>query len=126
MADWYEELGGGHLSELAAAIFFQRFMRPMAFKQEPDEALVAKITDKKLPPMLDYLETQVPEGGFLFGQFMLADLSLVSPFINASYAGYNVDTARWPLFAAFIARVTAQTQVKSILQKEAKALGMAS
>ncbi len=39
MADWYEELGSGYISELAAAIFFQRFMRPFASKQEPDTQL---------------------------------------------------------------------------------------
>lgn len=124
MADWYEDLGGGYLSELGAGIFFQRFMRPFAFKQEPDEELVAKITDKKLPPMLDYLEDKLPSDGFLFGDFMMADLSLASPFINAGYAGYSVDGSRWPRVAALIERVRAQPQVKAILEKEAKALGL--
>jgi glutathione S-transferase len=124
MADWYEDLGGGYLSELGAGIFFQRFMRPFAFKQEPDEELVAKITDKKLPPMLDYLEGQLPAEGFLFGDFMMADLSLASPFVNAGYAGYTVDAARWPRVAALIEQVRAQPQVKAVLEKEAKALGL--
>jgi glutathione S-transferase len=125
MADWYEELGSGYISELAAAIFFQRFMRPFAFKQEPDEELVAKITDKKLPPMLDYLEGQLPGEGFIFGRFMTADLSIVSPFINASYAGYEVDSSRWPSVAGLIARVKEQPHVKGVLEQEAKALGLA-
>lgn len=124
MADWYEDLCGGHVAELAAGIFFQRFMRPIAFKQEPDEELVAKITEKKLPPMLDYLESQVPAEGFLFGDFMMADLSIVSPFINAAYAGYEVDSAHWPALAGLIARVKAQPHVKLILEKEARALGL--
>jgi len=124
MADWYEDLCGGHVAELAAGIFFQRFMRPLAFKQEPDEELVAKITGKKLPPMLDYLESQVPLDGFLFGDFMMADLSIVSPFINASYAGYEVDSERWPAVAGLIARVKTQPHVQAILEKEARALGL--
>ena len=124
MADWYEDLGGGYLSELGAGIFFQRFMRPFAFKQEPDEELVARITDKKLPPMLDYLEGQVPAEGFVFGDFTLADLCLVSPFINAGYAGYEVDNSRWPGVAGLIARVKEQQQVKAVLEKEARALGL--
>src|SRR6056297_1510396 len=124
MADWYEDLCGGHVAELAAGIFFQRFMRPIAFKQEPDEELVAKITGKKLPPMLDYLESQVPLDGFLFGDFMMADLSIVSPFINASYAGYEVDSERWPAVAGLIARVKTRPHVQAILEKEARALGL--
>lgn len=123
-ADWYEELGGSTLSELAAAIFFQRFMRPMAFKQEPDEALIEKITTKQLPPLLDYVESQVPAEGFLFGDFTMADLALVSPFVNAGYAGYDIDPARWPKFAAFSARVRAHPEVAHILDAEAKALGI--
>ena len=124
MADWYEDLSGGHISELAAGIFFQRFMRPFAFKQEPDEELVGKIIETRLPPMLDYLEGQVPADGFLFGDFMMADLSVVSPFINASYAGYEVDLARWPNTAGLIARVKAHPLVATVMEKEAKNLGM--
>ena len=123
-ADWYEDLCGGRVAELAAGIFFQRFMRPMAFKQDPDEELVSKIIDKDLPPLLDYLETQVPADGFIFGEFQMADLSIASPFFNASYAGYDVDASRWPALAGLIARVREQPQVKAVLEKEAKALGL--
>jgi len=124
MADWYEELGGSTLSELGAGIFFQRFMKPMAFNEEPDEALIEKITTKQLPPILDYLESQVPDDGFLFGDFGMADLAIVSPLVNAGYAGYAIDAERWPKFAAFAERVKAQPQVAEILDAEAKALGI--
>jgi glutathione S-transferase len=124
MADWYEELCGGPVAEMAAGIFFQRFMRPFAFKQEPDEELVAQIIDKRLPPMLDYLESQVPVDGFVFGDFTLADLSIASPFFNASYAGYDVDASRWHALAGLIARVKTQPPVAAVLGKEVKALGL--
>lgn len=124
MADWYEDLCGGRVAELAAGIFFQRFMRPFAFKQEPDEELVAKIIDKQLPPMLDYLESQVPADGWVFGDFTMADMSIVSPFINAAYAGYEVDASHWPNLAGLIARVRARPEVAAVLQKEAESLGL--
>ena len=123
MADWYEELAGNQVTELATGIFFQRVMRPFAFKQEPDEALITKIIEERLPPMLDYLEGQMPDTGFLFGVFGMADLAIVSPFVNASYAGYEVDAARWPALAGLIARVKEQTHVAAILEREAKATG---
>ena len=124
MALWYEDLAGGRVSELAARIFFQRFMRPLAFKQEPDERLIARIIEKDLPPMLDYLEGQIPTGGFIFGDFMMADLSIASPFINAAYAGYEVDESRWPNLAGLVARVKVQPQVAAVLVKEKRALGL--
>ena len=124
MADWYEDLCGGPVAEMAAGIFFQRFMRPLAFKQEPDEELVSNIIDKRLPPMLDYLESQVPADGFVFGEFTMADLSIASPFFNAAYAGYDVDASRWPAMAGLVERVKAQPQVAAVLEKEAKSLGL--
>jgi glutathione S-transferase len=122
-ARWFEELGGSRVAELAAGIFFQRFMRPMVLKQEPDEELIAKIMNKQLPPILDYIESQVPVQGFIFGEFMMADLSLMSPFVNAAYAGYQVDAHRWPVFSDFIARVRAHPVVSRLLEAEAKAMG---
>lgn len=124
-ARWIEELAGSRVTELATGIFFQRFMRPIAFKQEPDEALVAKIIEKDLPPLLDHLETQVPASGFIFGELQLADISLMSPFINASYANYTVDAARWPTLAAFIERVKTHKVMAPILAAEAKMMGLA-
>lgn len=123
MADWYEDLCGGPVAEMAAGIFFQRFMRPFAFKQEPDEELVSRITEKKLPPMLDYLESQIPADGFVFGNFTMTDLSIVSPFFNAAYANYEVDSSRWPNMAGLIASVREVPEVKAVLEQEAKALG---
>lgn len=123
-ARWYEELGGTRVAELAAGIFFQRFMRPMVLKQETDEALVEKIINKQLPPMLDYMEAQVPDEGFIFGDFMMADLALMSPFVNAGYAGYEPDPERWPRFSGFIARVKALPVVDEVLEAEAALLGL--
>lgn len=124
MADWYEDLCGGAVAEMAAGIFFQRFMRPFAFKQAPDEELVANIIEKRLPPMLDYLECQIPGEGWVFGDFSMADLSIASPFFNASYAGYEVDASTWPAVAGLITRVKTQPQVAAVLEKEARALGL--
>ena len=123
-ADWLEDLCTGAVAELAAGIFFQRFMRPFAFKQEPDEELVGKIIDKKLPPLLNYLEQALPAEGFVFGSFTMADMSIASPFYNAGYAGYNVDPARWPKLAALIEQVREVPEVSAVLAKEAEALGL--
>ena len=126
-ARWYEELGSNTVAELAAGIFFQRFMRPLAFKQEPDEELVEKIITKKLPPLLDYMNGEVPEQGFLYGEdITVADISLVTPFINAGYAGYTIDAERWPVFAAFAERVKSHAAMVPILAAEAAQLGIAS
>ena len=122
-ADWLEEYGGTVLAESAAGIFFHRFMVPNVFKRSVDEAAVSKIIDEKLPPLLDYLEGQVPAEGFVFGDLTVADLALASPFVNAGYAGYKVDAARWPKFSGLVERVKAHDVVAPLLEAEAAALG---
>ena len=124
MTEWYEDLGGNRLAELATGIFFQRYMRPNVLKQETDEALVSNIIERQLPPMLDYLEAQVPEDAFIFGNFSMADLSLVSPFINAEYAGYSVNADQWPKFARLMNDVKGIDEVSAVLAKERKVLGV--
>ncbi|MEO0437569.1 MAG: glutathione S-transferase family protein [Pseudomonadota bacterium] len=125
-ADWYEELAGDRLAEFVAGIFFQRFMKPFAFKQEPDEELIEKIITKRLPPMLSYLEAKMPEEGYLFGSLMMADLSIVSPFINAAYAGYEVSADTYPRLAGLIKRVRSEPAVVRVLAEEAKIFGFGS
>lgn len=99
-------------------------MRAVILKQEPDEALVEKIINKQLPPMLGYIESQVPEQGFLFGEdITLADVSLFSPFVNAGYAGYEVDPQRWPGFVGFMERVKAHPVMSRVLAEEAALMG---
>jgi glutathione S-transferase len=122
-ADWLEEYGGTVLAESAAGIFFHRFMVPNVFKRPVDEAAVSKIIDEKLPPMLDYLEGQVPEVGFIFGDLTVADLALASPFVNAGYAQYAIDPARWPKLAALVERVKSHAAVAPLLEAEAAAFG---
>jgi glutathione S-transferase len=124
-ARWLEDLGDTKVAELASGIFFQRFMRPMVLQQATDEALVEKIVTQQLPPCLDYIETQVPAEGFLFEDFGAADIGQISSFINASYAGYEVDAARWPLLASFIQRVKSHPAISPLLTTEAQMLGLA-
>ncbi len=81
------------------------------------------LINNKMPPILDYLESELPDQGFLFGDFGVADIGLASPFVNAGYAGYTIDAERWPKAAAFVQRFKAHTAVAPLLAAEAKALG---
>lgn len=123
-ARWLEEYADTKLMELCGGgIFLERVVKPLFFKQPTDEAKVEKTINELLPPVQDYLETQVPKTGFLFGDFGRADISVVGPLINASYAHYQVDATRWPTLAAYVERVKQQPAVVKLLQIEAKAMG---
>lgn len=125
-ARWLEEYADTKVMELCGGgIFLERVVKPMFFKQPTDEEKVQRTINELLPPVLDYLEQQVPKTDFLFGDLGRVDVSVVGPFINASYAGFVVDANKWPTFAAYIERVTGHPTVAKLLQFEAKLMGKA-
>jgi glutathione S-transferase len=72
-----------------------------------DDAVVQATLTVDIPAVLDYLETQVPADGFIFGRVSIADVSIACFFRNAAFARFRVDAARWPRTAGFVERVLA-------------------
>jgi glutathione S-transferase len=122
-ARWLEEYADTKLVELCGGgIFFERVVKPMFLKQPTDEAKVEMTINTLLPPVLDYLESQAPTTGFLFGTCGRVDISLANPLINAEYAQYQIDAIKWPKLAAFITRVKAVPAMAKLLKIEAEAM----
>ena len=92
----------------------------MFLQQETDEARVQDILENLLPEAQDYLESQVPSDGFMFGEIGIADISLMCPFINGELVDYRVDAGRWPKLANYIERVKSHPVVAKELQAEAE------
>src|SRR3954454_1606247 len=96
-ARWHEEYADTRLGELFIwSLFYQKVDRPLVWGEEADEERVRKAQDKDIPAALDYLEQELPESGFLFGEIGAADISIASFFCNGAYAGFETDAARWP------------------------------
>ena len=105
-ARWLEEYADTRLGDLLIwSLFYQRVVRPAVWKEQPDEARVRAALDVHIPAALDYLESELPGSGFLFGEIGLADISVATFFRNASYADFNVDSQRWPNVAGLVERV---------------------
>ena len=121
-ARFLEEYGDTRLLEFMSVPFIEHVIKPKLRQEEPDEDRVRRVVEESLPPVLDYLESSVPEQGFLFGHFCTADIALVSPTVNAGVGGYTVDAARWPRYAAFIERVKAHPPVAQALAVEREAM----
>jgi hypothetical protein len=54
----------------------------------------------------------------LFGDIGLADIAIASFFQNGSYAGFSIDSDRWPRTAAFVALTLAHPCVAPLLKYE--------
>ena len=105
-ARWLEEFADSRMGEVFIWRFFnQLVINPFVWGEPTDQAVVDTTLNVEIPAVLDYLETQVPADGFLFGSLSIADVSIACFFRNAGFARFRVDAARWPLTAAFIERV---------------------
>ena len=100
---WLEEFADSKLAELlGGGIFFESLVAPRLMNRATDEKVVAQ-AKQALPPYFDYLEKQLTCCDYLVGNSItIADLTLPNFFINASYAGYEVDSKHWPKLANYI------------------------
>lgn len=89
---------------------------------ETDEEAISKAEAQSIPKVLDYVESVVKGAEFLFeDKLSIADIAMISPFINAEIGGYQLDAARWPKTAAYLAFVRSQEVVQK-REAEEKAL----
>jgi glutathione S-transferase len=107
-ARWLEEFADTRIGEVIIwRLFNQVAINPRVFGVPTDEAILQRAREVEVPDVLDYLESQLPEQGFLFGEIGAADISIAVFFRNAAFSRYRVDAQRWPRTAAFVERALA-------------------
>ncbi|MEQ8744167.1 glutathione S-transferase family protein [Parasphingorhabdus sp.] len=105
---WLEEFADSRMGEVFIwDLFYQKVVHPAVWREPGDAERIAHAIDTAIPAVLDYLEAELPDDGFLFGAIGLADIALATFFPNARFAGYEVDAQRWPKTAAFVERCLA-------------------
>ena len=108
-ARWLEEYADSRMGDVFIwGLFDHAVIAPAVWGTPRDLAAIDRITSTEIPPVLDYLEAQLPAEGFLFGAPGIADISIGVFLRNAAFARYRVDVTRWPLTSAFADRVLAQ------------------
>jgi glutathione S-transferase len=107
-ARWLEEYADTRLGDVFIwKLFNQVAIRPFVWGEKTDRQVVQHTLEVEVPQVLDYLEGELPAGGFLFGAPGIADFSIACFFRNAGFARLEVDVERWPRSAGFVARVLA-------------------
>ena len=93
---------------------------PIFLKQPGDLAVAEAAERDELPPIVDYLETVVPdEGGFLVGDGLtLADIAVAGPFANLQHLGIEIDAKLHPRTAAYIDRILARPSFSQWIDRE--------
>ncbi len=121
---WFEEYADTKIVEVVAPVFSQRFVQTKLMKQPSDEAIVAQHLEVLIPPVLDYLESQLREDAWMVGDdFGIADISIGTVFVNLRHGGEAVDAARWPRLRAYLDRVHARPSFERLIEEEVAAFG---
>ncbi len=115
-----EEYGDTALVNAAAAVFVQRVVNPKIKGEPTDEDAVKKTLEEDLPPLFDYLESQLTEGAstILASGFTVADIAIGSPFVNLSHGGEQIDAGRWPKLAKYVDGLFERASFKSLIEEE--------
>lgn len=122
---WFEEYADSAMVEvIGGKIFFPKVIAPRFLNQKTDDALVEKAVREELPPLFDYLESQLADGRALVGgRFSIADVSVASQLVNLRYAGVEVDRARWPKLAGLFATTVARPSFAKCLEQDRALFG---
>ena len=116
---WYDEFADTILFACGAAMFFNRVVAPRFLGRDGDLAAADKAERDTLPPLLDYLESVIPDSGFLVDdRLTLADLAVASPFANFAHCGVTLDAARHPKTVAYTTAILARPSFAGSIARE--------
>lgn len=125
---WWDEFADTVFAACGGKMFFNRIVAPKFLGREGDLVAAAQAEAEELPKLLTYLESAIPDSGFLVGdRLTLADLAVVSPLVNLRHCGSHIDSAVHPKIAAWSAAILARPSMAPWIAKEdrmmAKVLG---
>jgi glutathione S-transferase len=117
---WFDEFADTLLTSCGAKMFYNRIILPRFYGKEGDEEVAKTAECEELPPLLDYLETVVPDPGeFLVeGRITLADIAIASPFANFEQLGCARDMSRHARTYAFVDSILSRPSFAPWLERD--------
>lgn len=120
---WFDEFSDTILFACGGKMFFNRIVAPRFLGVPGDEEIAAKAECEELPPLLDYLESVIPESGYLVeDRLTLADIAVASPFANLKHINVAVDPARHPKTLAYVEKILARPSFAPMIEQETRFL----
>ena len=114
-ARWLEEYADTRVGDVFIwKLFFDAVIAPGVFGADRHPEQRAAVLANDLPDVMDYLEAQMPQDGFLCGAFSIADLALAPHFSNLSWARVELDWNRWPKTGAWLNRVHQESSLGAL------------
>ena len=116
---WFEKFGDYELGPVATFGVFRNRVLMKLQRKESDEGHVQSCLAEKLPPLLDYLEANAPNEGFIVGEKLtIADIAICTHFANMGYGKETIDATRWPKSDAYVKRILGRESFATLIAQE--------
>lgn len=116
---WFDEFADTMMMAAGGAIFGNRFVLPRVLKRDGNPAAADQAEREQLPPLLGYLESVIPDSGFLVeDRLTLADIAVASPLATLNCIGVETCRTTYPRVAAWSASIHARPSFATILAKD--------
>ena len=123
---WFEEyVDSGVFPVMGPGLFFERVVKKFQ-RGVTDQALCTRTVSQSLPPFFDYLEQEIRgKAFFVEDRFTIADIAVASVMANYRHSGEELDAARWPFFADYVAKILSRPSFQTVLAEEQKLIDIA-
>jgi glutathione S-transferase len=122
-ARWLEEFADSRLGEvLIWHLYNQLVIRRFVWGLPPEEAVLSKAINEEIPHVMNYLESQLPSQGYLFGNLSVADIAIASFFRNAEFARYSFDAEKWPITTRYVDSILNIPSFRALVEFESVCL----
>ncbi len=102
---WLEKFADYELAPAITATAFRHRVLLKSMGTPYDEDAIAAALAERAPPLYRYLDEQIGDRAFLVGdRLTLADIAVVSQFMNAAFGRESPDPERWPRLAGYLSR----------------------
>lgn len=120
-AIWFDEFADTIFTTCGTKMFFNRFVAPKVLKREGDLGIADAAERDELPPLIDYLEAQIPASGFLVeDRLTIADIAVASPFVNLQHIDVALDAERHPKTVAYVKAILARPSFAQQIDAETR------
>jgi glutathione S-transferase len=119
-AIWWDEFADTVLVTCGVKMFFNRIVAPRFMRRPGDEEVAAKAEAEELPPLLAYLEREVPDtGDFLVGDGLtIADISVAIPIVNLRMSCPALDESAYPRAFAFADSILSRPSLVAGIERD--------
>lgn len=116
---WLEKYGDTVLSEVTHTLIVENIINPKIFNKPTDGTAVQAALNEKLPPLLEYLESQLNTSWagqyFIGNELTVADIAIGTHLVSLKRLEVAIDAKQFPKLSAYFEGLLKEPSIKKVL-----------